>query len=113
MDAAKTSDPARPSSSSVIARLTQAIRTLDDGEWDTVAFEELAVLLRDCLTLLSSQEAAGPHLQTLYNELLYEVVSKYPGESRHDTARRYIRERGTPSSQAASAALTASRTPDE
>jgi len=27
-----------------------------------------------------------------YNELLMEVASKFPGESRHETARRYIRE---------------------
>jgi hypothetical protein len=31
----------------------------------------------------------------LYNELLYAVESKYPGESRHDTALRYIRDRET------------------
>jgi hypothetical protein len=29
----------------------------------------------------------------LYNELLYAVARKFPGESRHDTALRYIRER--------------------
>ena len=28
-----------------------------------------------------------------YQELLYAVESKYPGESRHDTALRYIRDR--------------------
>ena len=27
-----------------------------------------------------------------YNELLMEVESKFPGESRHDTAKRFIRE---------------------
>lgn len=31
--------------------------------------------------------------ERLYHELLYEVASKYPGASRHETARRYIRER--------------------
>lgn len=28
-----------------------------------------------------------------YNELLYSVAQKFPGESRHETALRYIRER--------------------
>jgi len=28
-----------------------------------------------------------------YQELLYAVESKYPGESRHDTVLRYIRDR--------------------
>ena len=32
------------------------------------------------------------HLRTLYNELLYAVVRKYEGETRHETALRYIRE---------------------
>jgi hypothetical protein len=32
-------------------------------------------------------------LAGLYSELLYAVASKFPGESRHDTALRYIRER--------------------
>lgn len=32
-------------------------------------------------------------LKTLYNELLYAVASKHEGETRHETALRYIRER--------------------
>ena len=31
-------------------------------------------------------------LEAKYNELLYAVHCKYPGESRHDTALRYIRD---------------------
>ena len=33
------------------------------------------------------------HLRSLYNELLYAVASKHEGETRHETALRYIRER--------------------
>ena len=33
--------------------------------------------------------------QAKYDELLYAVAKKYPGESRHDTALRYIRDRET------------------
>jgi hypothetical protein len=32
-------------------------------------------------------------LRRLYNELLYAVESKHEGESRHETALRYIQER--------------------
>ncbi len=32
----------------------------------------------------------------LYHELIMEVSQVFPGESRHDTARRYIREAATP-----------------
>ena len=32
-------------------------------------------------------------LRTRYNELLYAVASKHEGETRHETALRYIRER--------------------
>ena len=39
-------------------------------------------------------------IEEKYNKLLMEVVSKVPGETRHETAQRYIRERETlPSSQ--------------
>ena len=33
------------------------------------------------------------HLRSLYNELLYAVASKHEGETRHETALRYIQER--------------------
>jgi hypothetical protein len=32
-------------------------------------------------------------LEKKYYELLYAVAQKYPGESRHETVLRYIRER--------------------
>lgn len=32
-------------------------------------------------------------LQRKYDELIYAVGNKYPGETRHETALRYIRER--------------------
>jgi|JI10StandDraft_1071094.scaffolds.fasta_scaffold101188_8 hypothetical protein len=36
-----------------------------------------------------------------YNELLLAVSNKYPGETRHETALRYIRERETPNNDGA------------
>jgi len=35
-------------------------------------------------------------LKPLYDELIYAVASKHEGETRHETALRYIRERETP-----------------
>lgn len=34
-------------------------------------------------------------MRTLYNELIYAVATKHDGETRHETALRYIRERET------------------
>ena len=46
---------------------------------------------------LSAMTAAAMRdlMQTakLYFELIYEVATVHPGESRHDTAKRYIHER--------------------
>lgn len=38
----------------------------------------------------------------LYDELIYEVQSKFPNETRHETALRYIRERENQASKEAS-----------
>ena len=38
-------------------------------------------------------EAENKRLREQYNSLIFEVSYKFPGESRHDTAKRYIRER--------------------
>ena len=38
------------------------------------------------------QEALHNFYQGKYNELLFAVCRKFPGESRHQTALRYIRE---------------------
>lgn len=55
-------------------------------------FEEVIVPLyhKDVLKLLE------PDIARKYNELLYAVAKKYPGETRHETALRYIREREQP-----------------
>lgn len=36
---------------------------------------------------------AAQLLRQQYDDLIYQVATKYPNESRHDTAKRYIRER--------------------
>mgnify|MGYP003661816039 CR=1 FL=1 len=44
---------------------------------------------------IENMEHEKLHLSELYRELLFSVESKHEGESRHDTALRYIRERET------------------
>lgn len=43
-----------------------------------------------CLTYEEQREKLSD-LQSKYSELLYGVAQKFPGESRHETALRYIR----------------------
>ncbi len=43
-----------------------------------------------CLTYEEQREKIA-ELQTKYSELLYQVARKFPGETRHETALRYIR----------------------
>lgn len=76
--------PARKASAVVIA-LWRFVRLLSAFAWR----EELARAEAgyQCLARNSAK------LQERYNELIYEVAQKHEGESRHDTARRYIRER--------------------
>jgi hypothetical protein len=40
----------------------------------------------------AAKDARIAELQTLYSELLYQVGSVYPGETRHQTALRYLRK---------------------
>lgn len=55
--------------------------------------DKLQVWNRQLVTDAMKQgEASPPDYQALYFELLYAVGNKYPGESRHDTALRYIRK---------------------
>ena len=49
---------------------------------------------------------AAPTDKSLYQELLLEVVNKVPGETRHETARRIIREHETRDYPEASATPT-------
>lgn len=48
----------------------------------------------DALVVEMLEESEG--LAALYNELLFAVGNKYPDETRHETALRYIRVAKTP-----------------
>lgn len=41
--------------------------------------------------LVHDLHAELKRVRALYEELLYQVATKHPGESRHETAKRYIR----------------------
>jgi hypothetical protein len=44
------------------------------------------------LVYSSQEEKELDRVQTLYNELIYAVARKWPGETRHQTALRYIQQ---------------------
>jgi hypothetical protein len=48
-----------------------------------------AAVQREAASMLERLEG----VEQKYNELLYAVATKHPGETRHETALRYIRER--------------------
>ena len=50
-----------------------------------------------------SRQADQRDYKTLYDELIMEVAKKYPDESRHETAKRYIHERENQPNRCASA----------
>ena len=54
---------------------------------DLVRDDELATLRAQ----LAAAEARADETRRLYNELLHQVGMKYPGETRHETAIRYLR----------------------
>lgn len=58
--------------------------------WDE-AFELMALLERE----LASAKAENEALAAKYHELLYAVETKWPNETRHQTALRYIRRAET------------------
>lgn len=65
----------------------------DDGcTWDLSDNDQAALRA----VLADRQRLAAE--RNLYWELIYEVARVYPGETRHETARRYIREREAPAS---------------
>lgn len=50
--------------------------------------------VNDCrqLETTATGETEIEQLRALYNELIYAVASRHKGETRHETALRYIRE---------------------
>jgi S-adenosylmethionine/arginine decarboxylase-like enzyme len=54
---------------------------------------DVYITCEKCLGKIKQLEAKIKQLQKLYNELIMAIERKYPNESRHDTALRYIIER--------------------
>ena len=51
-------------------------------------------------------DEANDKFSDLYFDLIHQVEKKYPGESRHETAKRYIRERERATSEGREVAYT-------
>jgi len=49
-------------------------------------------LNRSIMDAIIARLRAADVISKNYDELLFEVARKFPGETRHETARRYIRE---------------------
>lgn len=70
-----------------------------DGKLKAIKLHPLSV--KSCRVCGAKRDASAcvspwrevERLCTAYNELLYAVASKHEGETRHETALRYIRER--------------------
>lgn len=76
-----------------VERLTQ------EREGDRADRARILSAYNDCAASLRSAEAELAEARKLYQELLFAVERKWPGESRHQTALRYIREREMPTNQ--------------
>lgn len=57
---------------------------------DNCGYCQRIIKAHEALTRIEQQLQARDELQTKYHELLYGVASKFPNESRHETALRYI-----------------------
>jgi len=66
--------------------------TLDDGRITASTWVELADKLDALAAARVPKPKPEPDIATLYLELLYQVANKIPGETRHETARRIIRQ---------------------
>ena len=68
---------------------------MDDARWGYRA-EDMRDYGEDCCAAgyaagVVAAEARADETRRLYNELLHQVGMKYPGETRHETAIRYLR----------------------
>lgn len=70
---------------------------------DTVRGNLQAVKV-DARSLPPTDAPSVRELQAKYNELLFAVARKHPGESRHETALRYIRNAEAPNTEVAALA---------
>ena len=105
---ARTEAPAAPSSSAAplpprlspepadLVELAQWwIERPNDFGPDHISMRCLKMLCGEVIRLSAPSARATPteDYKALYMELIYEVANKWPNESRHETAKRYIYER--------------------
>lgn len=63
-----------------------------DFEVHDIGTNERLDLVEELQRRLKESQAAGQAVGAKYHELLMEIDSKYEGETRHDTALRWLRE---------------------
>jgi hypothetical protein len=105
----ETSDTPRTDRNYIRGFEALSSHTLDEDEWVRADFarqleRELAEARKDAE--LWANKVAG------YDQLIMAVARKYPGESRFQTALRYIEEREKPSNTIAQANAIASDPPE-
>ena len=80
-----------------VKRIEELGKMVDDQrsviESDEKLVEELTEKLKATEEEMLFWRRESRRLREQYNSLIFEVSYKFPGESRHDTAKRYIRER--------------------
>lgn len=78
--------------SELLALLKRAsnLTGLCDSECEGRCRECPATWVSDAITELKRRLTEPSERETLYNELILAVGNKYPGETRHQTALRYI-----------------------
>ena len=84
------------SQQSVLDRMLQEIQFLRDHEGGPMV-EEVIDILRGKIADLERQRDELKADAERYQELLYAVQRKFPNESRHETALRYIKHAEAPS----------------
>jgi len=68
------------------------------------AMRDYGNALNERIREAAAKPVASRNVSELYYELLYAVAKTFPGESRHETALRYIREAELPTSQTGASA---------
>lgn len=88
MEAARASTPAtsEPVGDELVGRLR-----LKDGR--VPGYSELVKYCSEAAAALQAKDRQIAELRARYDELIYAVANKYEGETRHETALRYIFER--------------------
>jgi hypothetical protein len=77
----------------VIHAMQRGTELYEASHRQTVALPTYSKMACWLIAEIAALKAENERLRGLYNDLIMGIGIKCPGESRHETARRYIRER--------------------